>query len=365
MEINGMDHTQREAPAPAMSHSNLLSLAEHNLPCIVDQVRKFRVLNFMREGQFIKQNKQRWSEYEHPTEDPDELARRFTYLVDDLSYAKTFYPGSNTVRYINSLAANIYLSIYRARKEKSSRVITFWTIELPQIMYRYRRTLLVAFLFFAAFVLMGIFSSMYDQTFVRAILGDQYVDMTERNIATGDPFGVYKQGNETIMFLFIALNNIGVAFICFVLGIMCSVGTLYELFRNGLMLGVFEHMFFRHGIGLQSVMVVFIHGTLEISAIVVAGMAGMILGNSILFPKTYTRRQSVIRGVKDGVKIMVGLIPVFTVAAFFEGFVTRHTEMPVFINAMILAGSLAFVIFYYVYYPTVVNRRMMQHVQGL
>src|ERR1044072_421157 len=87
----------------------------------------------MREGQFIKQNKSRWQEYEHPTEDPDELARRFTYLVDDLSYAKTFYPVGNTVRYINSLASNIYLSIYRARREKSSRVITFWTQELPLI----------------------------------------------------------------------------------------------------------------------------------------------------------------------------------------------------------------------------------------
>src|ERR1044072_4826946 len=255
----------------------------------------------MREGQFIKQNKSRWQEYEHPTEDPDELARRFTYLVDDLSYAKTFYPVGNTVRYINSLASNIYLSIYRARREKSSRVITFWTQELPLIMYRYRKVLLVAFLFFIAFVLIGIFSSMYDQSFVRAILGDSYVDMTERSIAAGDPFGVYKHSNETIMFVWIALNNISVAFVCFILGILCGVGTLYELFRNGLMVGVFEHMFFKHGMGMQSILVVLIHGTLELSAIVIAGMAGLVLGNSILFPKTFTSAQSIRRGVKGGV----------------------------------------------------------------
>src|SRR6187549_1417607 len=249
----------------------------------------------MREGQFIKQNKPRWSEYEHPTEDPDELARRFTYLVDDLSYAKTFYPAGNTVRYINSLAANIYLSIYRNRTEKSSRLITFWTVELPLIMYRYRRTLLAAFLFFAAFVLMGVFSSMYDQTFVRAILGDRYVNETERNIASGDPFGIYKQESPFIMFVRIALNNIGVSFNCFLLGITCSIGTLYYLMSNGLMLGVFEHMFFKHGLGMQSILVVFIHGTLEISALVIAGAAGIVLGNSILFPKTYTRIQSIRR----------------------------------------------------------------------
>jgi uncharacterized membrane protein SpoIIM required for sporulation len=315
----------------------------------------------MREGQFIKQNKGRWSEYEHPTEDPDELARRFTYLVDDLSYAKTFYPFGNTTRYINSLAANIYLSIYRNRTEKSSRIFTFWTTELPLIMYRYRRTLLIAFLFFAAFVLMGIFSSMYDQTFVRAILGDGYVDMTERNIAAGDPFGVYKKGDATYMFIRIALNNIGVSFNCFVLGITCSIGTLYYMMMNSLMIGVFEHMFFRHGLGLQSVLVVFIHGTLEISALVISGAAGLILGNSILFPKTFTRLESIRRGVKDGVKIMIGLIPVFIVAAFFEGYVTRYTGMPLFLSISILGASLAFVIFYYVLYPAVLHRRAISN----
>jgi uncharacterized membrane protein SpoIIM required for sporulation len=318
----------------------------------------------MREGQFIKQNKPRWSEYEHPVEDPDELARRFTYLVDDLSYAKTFYPAGNTVHYINSLASNIYLSIYRARKEKSSRVITFWTQELPRIMYRYRRTMLTTFLFFTAFVLMGVFSSMYDQTFVRAVLGDAYVDITERNIASGDPFGVYKQEGETTMFVRIAMNNIGVSFNCFILGITCGVGTLYFLMSNGLMLGVFEHMFFKHDIGIQSILVVFIHGTLEISALVIAGMAGLVLGNSILFPKTFTRAQSIRRGVKDGVKIMVGLIPVFTVAAFFEGFVTRHTGMPLFMSLAILGCSLAFVLFYYIYYPAVVHRRLTRNAAG-
>lgn len=315
----------------------------------------------MREGQFIRQNKDRWQAYEQPTDDPDELARRFTNLVDDLSYARTFYPSGNTARYINGLAANIYRSIYKNRKEKSSRLIGFWVEELPLIMYRNRRRLLAAFCFFMAFVLMGVFSAMQDQTFVRAILGDAYVDMTERNIASGDPFGVYKQQNEFVMFVQIACNNIGVSFNCFILGILCSVGTLYYLMSNGLMLGVFEHMFFAHGLGFQSILVVFVHGTLELSAIVISGMAGLVLGNSILFPKTFSRRQSIIKGTKDGVKIMVGLIPVYLVAAFFEGYITRHTEMPIFISLSILMASLAFVIFYFILYPARVHRRKMAH----
>jgi uncharacterized membrane protein SpoIIM required for sporulation len=314
----------------------------------------------MREGQFIKKNKERWTAYEQSIEDPDELAKSFTNLVDDLSYAKTFYPAGNTVKYLNNLGANIYLSIYSNRREKNNRIVTFWTEELPLIMYRHRKTLLFAALFFAVFVTLGVFSSMYDQTFVRAILGDEYVDMTERNIAAGDPFGVYKDGNEFSMFVRIAFNNIKVSFNCFILGILCSVGSLYFMLSNGLMLGVFEHMFFKHGLGFQSILVVFIHGTLEISALVIAGCAGMVLGNSILFPKTFTRAQSIRQGAKDGVKIMVGLMPVFLVAAFFEGYVTRYTGMPVILSGAILLSSLAFILFYFVFYPVKVSKRIPQ-----
>lgn len=311
----------------------------------------------MREGQFIKQNKERWESYQEPTDDPDEMAKRFTYLVDDLGYARTHYPFSNIVKYINSIAAGIYLSIYKNKKEKSNRIVTFFKTELPLILYRNRRVLLFGFLFFAAFVAIGAFSTWQQPEFVRGILGDDYVNMTEENIAKGDPFGVYKSGNEFIMFLQIAWNNIKVTLLCFTMGIFCSVGTLYLLFRNGLMLGAFEQMFFAHDLGISSVLVVFIHGTLEISAIILAGGAGMVMGNSILFPKTYSRIESLKRGAKEGVKILVSLIPVLCVAAFFEGYVTRHTEMPPALSILILAASLSFILWYYVLYPRMVARR--------
>jgi uncharacterized membrane protein SpoIIM required for sporulation len=312
----------------------------------------------MREGQFIKKNKKRWDSYLEPTEDPDEMAKRFTYLVDDLAYAKTNYPFSKIVKYINGFAADIYLSIYKNKKEKSNRFLTFFTTELPLILYKNRRVLLFAFLFFIAFMAIGIFSSWQDPSFVRGVLGDEYVNMTEENIAKGDPFGVYKQENELLMFLMIAWNNIKVSFLCFTMGIFCSLGTLWMLFNNGLMLGVFEQMFFANGLGVRSVLVVFIHGTLEISAIVIAGGAGMIMGNAILFPKTFTRLQSLKRGAKDGIKIIISLVPIFIVAAFFEGYVTRHTDMPLPLSLSILAGSLAFMIWYFVLYPKRVFKKL-------
>jgi uncharacterized membrane protein SpoIIM required for sporulation len=117
------------------------------------------------------------------------------------------------------------------------------------------------------------------------------------------------------------------------------------------MLGAFEYMFFSRGLGPASILVVFVHGTLELASIIVAGAAGLVLGKSMLFPGTHGRLLSLQRGARDGVTILLGLMPVFLVAAFFEGYVTRHTGMPIWLSLTILGASLAFVVEYFVRLP--------------
>jgi uncharacterized membrane protein SpoIIM required for sporulation len=154
------------------------------------------------------------------------------------------------------------------------------------------------------------------------------------------------------------LHNIRVSFFCFVAGIALSLGTVWVLFQNGVMVGAFEYMFFAKGLGWNSVLVIWIHGTLEISAIIISGAAGLILGNSILFPGTHKRIDSLKQGGKDGIKIMIGLIPVFIAAAFLEGYITRHTAMPMAISLSILIASASFIIWYFVIYPIRLERKL-------
>lgn len=306
----------------------------------------------MREGRFIKKNIDKWKQYQYETAtDPDEMAQQFTELVNDLGYSKTFYPQSKVTLYLNGLASKIYLGIYKNKREESSRIWRFWKTELPVTVRKYHRELLYAFLLFTSFALMAAFSTAQDQSFVRGVLGSDYVEMTEDNIARGDPFGVYKDKNKLEMFLTIALNNIKISFMVFVGGFLLSIGTVWMLFENGMMLGSFQTFFFLKDMGWQSVLVVWIHGTLEISAIIIAGGAGLIVGNSILFPGTHKRLHSLKRGAKDGLKLMIGLVPVFILAAFLEGFITRYSTMPKTISISILAGSFSFIIWYFVIYP--------------
>ncbi|MBL4675340.1 MAG: stage II sporulation protein M [Mucilaginibacter sp.] len=306
----------------------------------------------MREPLFVKQNADKWARFEEAkSHTPDELADSFIQITDDLAYAKTFYPKSKTTAYLNGLASKFHQSIYKNKRENSNRFILFWRLELPLLFKVHRKQILYAFLFFIVFCLMGALSAKYDNNFVRLIIGDGYVDMANDNIAKGDPFGVYKQGSEGAMFFSIAVNNIYVSLATFISGIIFSVGTVYFLFRNGLMIGSFQYYFFSKGLGIQSVLVIWIHGTLEISAIVIAGAAGLVMGNSFLFPKTYSRMVSLKKGAIEGMKVAIGMAPIILLAAFFEGFVTRHTEMPVWLSLTILAASLLFMIWYIILYP--------------
>jgi uncharacterized membrane protein SpoIIM required for sporulation len=317
----------------------------------------------MREAQFLKQNADKWKQYEQElkrSDNPDVFAERFIELTDDLSYAKTFYPDSNTSKYLNGLASLFHQKIYKNKKEKSSRVLTFWKFELPYLFKYYQRHLLYSFLFFTVFILVGILSAKFDDSFIRLILGDAYVNSTNENIEKGDPFGIYKDPDQFSMFLRIAMNNIMVAFFAFAYGIFFSIGTVIILMRNGLMLGSFQYYFFAKGLGLKSVLVIFIHGTLEISAIVIAGCAGLVMGNSLLFPKTYSRWESILKGGRDGMKIVFGLVPVFLAAAFLESFVTRYTSMPVWISWTILISSLVFIIWYFIIYPFQLHKRIVE-----
>ncbi|MBS1537533.1 MAG: stage II sporulation protein M [Bacteroidetes bacterium] len=317
----------------------------------------------MREAAFVKQNKEKWQLFEtllaqKGGTNPDHLADLFVQLTDDLSFARTFYPDSKTTKYLNTIAAATHQQIYRNKKEKRSRIISFWQYELPMLFRQSHKLLLLSLCIFVLSALIGMVSAANDDTFVRLILGDHYVNETIENIKNGNPLAVYGQTNEFDMFFRIVFNNIRVSFIEFVGGVLFSFGTIASLFYNGVMVGAFQYFFIAEGLFWQSFLVIWIHGTLEISAIVIAGCAGLTVGNSILFPGTYSRLQSFTRGAKQGLKIVIGLIPFFVVAGFLESFVTRHTNMPIVLSAGIILISFAIILGYFVFYPIYLERKI-------
>ena len=310
----------------------------------------------MKEILFIRNNIDKWRSVEELIDNvnfemPDRLAEAYIDLTADLAFAQTHYPHSRITIYLNNLSSSLHNELYRNKREKWSRVLTFWTQVVPDVMWKERKLLLLSFIIFMVSVLIGVVSTLGDESFPRLILGDGYMDMTLENIAKGKPMGVYGSEEESVMFLGITLNNIMVSFNIFVSGVLTSFMPGYQLFQNGIMVGCFDTFFYQHGLLGESLLATMLHGTLELSAIVVAGAAGLAMGNGWLFPGTYSRIVSFQRGAKRGMKIVVGTVPLFVLAGFIESFITRHTEINDFVRLTVILLSLCFVIFYFIYLP--------------
>ncbi len=315
----------------------------------------------MRETGFIKQNKEKWKEFEktlnHKDSDPDKLNNLFIQITDDLSYSRTFYPNRSVRVYLNNLAQQIFHSIYKNRKTQWNRLIYFWTDELPHLVYNSKKEFQFSlFIFFLSFAI-GAVSSAMDPDFPRVILGDTYVDMTIENIESGDPMAVYKQRGEFGMSLGITANNLFVAFFTFVLGVFFGIGSGAILVNNGVMVGAFQYFFIDKGLFWESFLTIWTHGTLEISAIIIAGAAGLTMGRGLVFPGTLTRLQAFQISARRGLKLMLGIAPIIILAGFIEGYLTRYTETPDFIRAIFILVCLFFVIGYFVIFPVLKARK--------
>lgn len=318
----------------------------------------------MREVAFIKQNKEKWLDFEaaifgKAKKNPDEIAGLYIHLINDLSYAQTYYPKSKTVVYLNYLASQIYQRIYKTKRHEKNRLVYFFSEEVPLLMYQYRRYVLYAFLLFFMSVGIGVLSARFDTDIARLILGDNYVNQTLENIKEGNPVAIYKSGSNWGGFIGITINNLRVGAMCFIMGIFGGIGTFYVLFKNCLMLGAFQYFFYQEGVFWESVQGIWIHGSMEIFAIVIESAAGFILGASILFPQTFSRLTSLKIGFKNSFKIFLSTIPFTIAAGFLEGFVTRYSlEMPNWMNAFIILTTLSLISFYYLVFPYIVAKKI-------
>lgn len=315
----------------------------------------------MNETAFIRQNLSNWNRIDILCEDvsrcePDEVADAYQEIVTDLAYAQTHFPEARITDYLNDLALRLHVSLYRRRRGEWRRAWDFMRHDVPLAFHQCRRAMLASLLVFVVGVLIGAVSQWADPEFARVILGDYYVDMTLDNIRQGKPMDVYGSDSEGVMFCEITFHNILVSFRIFAAGILTLFGTGMTLLYNAVMIGSFQCFFMQHESLWECLLAMWLHGTLEISAIIVAGGAGLTLGTGWLFPGTFTRMEAFRRSARQSLRVIVGLIPFFVAAGFIESVCTRHTEWPDALRLTIILASLAFVVFYFVVWPRRVAR---------
>ena len=309
----------------------------------------------MKETRFIGQNKEKWNELEQMLRsnerNPDALSDLFVQVTDDLSYARSHYPNRVVRIYLNQLSQQVFGRLQQNTNSQLRLFLRFWKTELPIALFQSRKALLWSFILFSVSFIVGIFSSAYEPDFAQSILGSNYIEMTNENIEAGNPTAVYQESSALEMFFYIARNNISIALRTFLFGLLFAIGTMGVMLYNGVMVGTFQYLFVGKGVLLQSILAIWMHGTFEISAIILSGGAGFVLGSGLVFPGTYTRMQALRRSARNGIRILILAVVMLLVAAIIESWVTRLVSMPDWLRMALIASMLALVVFYVIVYP--------------
>lgn len=287
-----------------------------------------------------------------------QLSLLYRQAAADLSALREDTTAQHYARSLNLLLARAHNTIYSGQKSSPFSILHFYRYTYPQIFRQQLPLVTTAFLLFMVGSLCGMILSLTKPAFMTQFLGPAMMDSIQRHeMWTKSIVSIKPAASSAIM-----TNNMTVAFFAFALGIVPCLGaltwlikgpmlpdTLTLLFTNGMMLGVVGTACWIHGMSLQLWSFVAPHGVLELPAIFIAGGAGLKIAKGLLFPGTFSRRDSLARTGGEAVRLVVGTIPILIIAGTIEGFVSP-SALPYGVK-FVLAALIALFFFAYLFFP--------------
>ncbi len=284
-------------------------------------------------NEFISERKEEWDRLESITkklrpgssqklsrQDLWDLGRLYFAAVSDLSVLKSselaLDPNNDIISYLNNQVASIHGLIYRTQRLSWAGLKDFLISGFPQV-FRVE----VAYIAVAAAVLImsgltGLLLGLKEPEFIELLTPDSIVETVEKgNVWFKDLYTIAPLASSGLM-----THNISVTFLIFASGITFGVGTLYLLALNGLLIGTIAALCINHNLALEFWSFVLPHGSLELSAIFIAGGAGLVIGHALIDPGPYRRSEVLALRSKQSAKLIAGCIPLLVFAGLIEAF---------------------------------------------
>lgn len=252
----------------------------------------------------------------------ERLASLYRGVCEHLALAQSrAYPVHLTHR-LEMLTQRAYRLIYRRSAWGMKGLARLALIEFPQSVRAHGGYLLFATLLFVVPALSMAVAVWFDRGFILHLVDAAQVRQFDAMYGdSADAIGRRRDANsDWQMFGFYIMHNIGLGFQCFAGGIFAGVGSAFFLVFNGLFLGAVSSYLISSGHAENFVSFVITHGAFELTAIVLAGAAGLRLGHAWLAPGQLTRLEAVKLGAREAIVVVYGVIGMLLVAAAIEAF---------------------------------------------
>jgi uncharacterized membrane protein SpoIIM required for sporulation len=322
-------------------------------------------VRILKEEQFIKMNSDTWKELEElstiinkkgvknlPSSNVKKFLHTFRQSSHHLAYARTHYPKSSSVSYLNSLISRCHSHVYAVKKASPSSLLRYIAYDFPMLLKEYRWFILSSFACFAIGFIVSIILTRMNVANASMFLPQNLIDA-----AKGGPSGS-TQWNYPLMSSYIMVNNISVSLKAFVMGITLGLGTIYLLFFNGALLGALTALIYNYGNPINYWSLILPHGIIELTAIFISGAAGLIIAKSILLPGEYSRKHALIKASKKSISLIVGVIFMLIIAGIIEGFFTPLNISAV--SKLIFAAISGIILILYFSIPYLIRKQHLE-----
>ncbi|HSB10972.1 MAG TPA: stage II sporulation protein M [Blastocatellia bacterium] len=249
-------------------------------------------------------------------EEVREFGQLYRRTAADLAIAREEVSDQRLVNYLNHLVGRAHGAIYRSESSGFGVFVSFFRYEFPAVFRKVFPYTLTAFLVFTLAAGFAASACILDEGFA-----DRIAPQLRQDIAAHRNWTEPVNKANPLAATSIQTNNIAVTFYAFGGGVFAGVVTLWVLAQNGLLLGMVLSLCFRYRFW-EIPIFISAHGVIELTAIFIAGGAGLLIGEALLMPRDLRRLDALVINGRLAIKLILGCIPMLLIAGLIEGFIS-------------------------------------------
>ena len=263
--------------------------------------------------------------------DVADFPHQYRRLCQHLALAQQRGYSSYLVDPLQQLALRGHQQLYRHRSQLTANILAFLLADFPRLVREQWRFVLIAgLLFFGSLVGIALLVYLFPDLVYSIISPQQVAEMQGMYNPDASRLGRAAEraaSEDWMMFGYYVMHNIGIAFQTFAAGLLFGLGSVFFLIFNGLVIGAVSGHLTDIGYGQTFWSFVIGHGAFELTAITLAGAAGLQLGWSLVAPGRLARSEALRLAARKSVRMLCGVMVFLLIAAFIEAYWSSTTRI--------------------------------------
>ena len=231
-----------------------------------------------------------------------------------------------------------------------ARIFEFYFRSLPNQIYQSQRFVFASMFFFWMCVSISFLLTVENPEFGGAFLGSEQYHHYRSQIEAGVKFQNFflPESHKPVVFVAVFLNNVKVALLTAMSGILFGIGMFYVLMSNAFLVGGLSGIYYRSPHFVDFMTQIFQHGFIELMAICLAGASGLLIATPFFYSGHIRRKDYFKKRIKQSRRLFIGCVSMLFMAAAIEGLITT-LHLPLHGRYLVIFLSMLFFFGYLIY----------------